>query len=171
MGLEGIKNFAGINDRLATAGQPTRAQLGEVAKAGFDVVVNLGLAGQTYSLPDEAGLVASLGLSYHHIPVAFDAPSVEDVRQFVDVMDACAAAGRRVFVHCAANYRVASFVALYGQARRGWTAEQADACAARFWQLNDTWQGLIARVRAEWGLAVGGGLGGGGAGGGGAGGG
>ena len=167
MGLEGIKNFAEINDRLATAGQPTEAQLGEIAKAGFDVVVNLGLAGQSYSLPDEAKLVASLGLSYHHIPVAFDAPSVEDVREFVDVMDACTAAGRRVFVHCAANYRVASFVALYGQARRGWTAEQADACAARFWQLNDTWQTLVARVRTEWGLGVGdGGGAGGGAGGG-----
>jgi uncharacterized protein (TIGR01244 family) len=151
MALDGIKAFAVIDERLATAGQPTEAELAEVAAAGFEVVVNLGLLGQPYSLPDEAGLVASLGLAYHHLPVLFDAPTVEDVRRFFEVMDACAP-GRRVFVHCAANYRVSSFVALYGQARLGWSAADADACARRFWAPNETWSTLVRRARAELGL-------------------
>ena len=156
MSLEQIKNFATINERLATAGQPTEEQLREVAEAGFDVVVNLGLLGQPYSLPDEAGLVASLGLAYHHIPVQFDAPTVEDVRRFFEVMDACAEEGRRerghgerVFVHCAANYRVASFVGVWGEARLGWTPAEADACAGRFWKPNEVWRGFVEAIRGS----------------------
>ena len=154
MGLEQIKNFAAINEWLVTAGQPTEGQLREVASAGFDVVVNLGLVGQPYSLPDEAGLVASLGLTYHHIPVPFDAPTLADPGRFFEVMDACAEEvgggcgnGKRVFVHCAANYRVASFVGLWGEARLGWTAAEADACAGRFWELNEVWRGFVGKAR------------------------
>src|SRR5262249_38660284 len=90
--LADIRNFVAIDrgdvdgDRLATAGQPSEAQLREVAAAGFQVVVNLGLTGTDYALPDEAGLAAALGLEYHHLPVLFDAPRVDDLRAFVAVM-------------------------------------------------------------------------------------
>src|SRR5215471_7143678 len=115
MSTADIRNFLAIDERLATAGQPTEAQLADVAAAGYEVVINLGLLGQSYSLPDEAGLAESLGLDYYHLPVNFEAPTTIDVRKFLTVMDACA--DRRTFVHCAANYRVTSFVSLYGQAR------------------------------------------------------
>jgi protein tyrosine phosphatase (PTP) superfamily phosphohydrolase (DUF442 family) len=145
-----IRNFLVIDERLATAGQPSDEQLAEVAAHGFEVVVNLGLLGQDYSLADEAGLVTSLGLAYHHVPVDFSAPRIEDVRRFLAVMDGCA--GKKAFVHCAANYRATSFVALFGQARLGWTAGEADACAQQFWEPNDTWLELVRRARLELGL-------------------
>lgn len=151
MGTVGIRNFLAIDERLATAGQPRGDQLADVAADGYEVVVNLGLLGQDYSLADEAGLAASLGLEYHHIPVDFTAPRMDDVRRFLAVMDA--SAGRRTFVHCAANYRATSFVALYGQARLGWSPGEADACARQFWEPNDTWRELARRARAELGLA------------------
>jgi len=43
MALDGIKNFIEVSGQLGTAGQPSEAQLREVADAGFEVVVNLGL--------------------------------------------------------------------------------------------------------------------------------
>ena len=78
-------------------------------------MVNLGLLDPRYCLTDEAGSVAALGLAYHHIPVDFNAPQAEDLLRFFAVMDG--AQDQKVFVHCAANYRVSSFVALYGEAR------------------------------------------------------
>ena len=84
-----IKNFVQIDERLGTGGQPTEAQLREVAEAGYEVVVNLGLLDPRYCLPDEAGLVESLGLEYHHIPVKFDAPTVEDFQRFLALMGRC----------------------------------------------------------------------------------
>jgi protein tyrosine phosphatase (PTP) superfamily phosphohydrolase (DUF442 family) len=145
MAIEDIKNFVAVSDHLATAGQPSARQLEEIAQAGFEVVVNLGLLDPRYCLPDEAGLVGSLGMAYHHIPVDFQAPREEDLRKFFDVMEA--SHDRKMFVHCAANYRVAGFVALYGQARLGWSADQADAHVRRVWDTNDTWRQFIEKSR------------------------
>ena len=145
MPLDEIKNFVVVSDRLGTAGQPSEAQLRDVAAAGFDVVVNLGLLDPRYCLADEAGTVASLGLAYHHIPVDFSAPQADDLRRFFDVMDG--ARDQKVFVHCAANYRVSSFVALYGEARFGWSSDQGDAHIRRIWEPNETWIRFIADAR------------------------
>jgi protein tyrosine phosphatase (PTP) superfamily phosphohydrolase (DUF442 family) len=145
MPLADIRNFQTINEHLGTAGQPTEAQLGDIAADGYAAVVNLGLLDPKYCLPDEAASVASLGLEYRHIPVKFDAPTVEDFRIFVATMDRWE--GKKVFVHCAANYRASTFVALYGELRLGWRRERADALTRKLWPLNDTWQAFIARCR------------------------
>jgi protein tyrosine phosphatase (PTP) superfamily phosphohydrolase (DUF442 family) len=145
MALDAIKNFITVSDRLGTAGQPSEDQLAEVAAAGYEVIVNLGLLDPRYCLADEAGTVASLGLAYEHIPVDFNAPQADDLRRFLDVMEA--SRDRKVFVHCAANYRVSSFVALYGETRLGWSPEQADAHIRRIWEPNPTWTQFIAAAR------------------------
>lgn len=144
--LADIRNFVAVSDRLATAGQPSEEQLAEVAALGFEVVVNLGLVDPRYCLPDEAGLARRLGLEYHHVPVEFAAPTSADFRRFEAVM--AASAGRRTFVHCAANYRVSCFVALHAEAALGWSREQADAHVQRVWQPDEVWRALMAEVRA-----------------------
>ena len=67
------------------------------------------------------------------------------MRRFFEVMDG--ARDQRVFVHCAANYRVSSFVALYGEARFGWSPDQGDAHIRRIWEPNETWVRFIADAR------------------------
>jgi protein tyrosine phosphatase (PTP) superfamily phosphohydrolase (DUF442 family) len=142
-----IKNFVRVDPRLGTAGQPTEGQLRALVDEGYAAVVNLGLLDPKYCLPDEAGLAASLGMGYQHIPVKFDAPAVEDFRAFVATMDAWE--GKTVFAHCAANYRVSAFVALYGELRLGWSRARADEHARRLWAPNETWLAFLARCRAE----------------------
>ena len=87
MALDEIKNYLAIDvdgdERVGTAGQPSEDELREVAADGYRAVVNLGLLNPEYCLPDEAGLAASLGLAYRHIPVSFDAPTVADFEAFV----------------------------------------------------------------------------------------
>jgi protein tyrosine phosphatase (PTP) superfamily phosphohydrolase (DUF442 family) len=150
MALDDIKNFVRIDDRLGTGGQPTELQLQELAENGCQVVINLGLLDPKYCLPDEAGLVARLGMSYRHIPVVFTEPRVTELEAFVAAMDANASA--HTFVHCALNWRVSSFVALYGQLRLGWSPEEADSHARKLWQPNETWQRFMAEGRQRWGL-------------------
>jgi protein tyrosine phosphatase (PTP) superfamily phosphohydrolase (DUF442 family) len=147
MAVETIKNFLPIDDRIGSAGQPAEAELRDVAEAGYQAVINLGLLDPRYCLSDEAASVRSLGLDYHHIPVRFDAPTVGDFRAFVKAMDGCA--DRRVFVHCAANYRVSSFLAVYGEMRLGWTRARADAHARTLWPLDDVWSAFLERCRKE----------------------
>ena len=154
MAIGGIKNFVRVDDGWATAGQPSEAELAEVAAAGFEVVVNLGLLDPRYCLTDEAGTAREFGLAYHHLPVDFGAPALGSFEQFRRLMRDLR--GRRTFVHCAANYRVACFTALYGECELGWTREQADAFVARVWEPNDNWRAFMAEVRATIGPANGG---------------
>jgi len=106
---------------------------------------NLGLLDPRYCLADEAGLVRSLGMGYRHIPVDFQAPKQDDFRLFLEFMDG--SKGKRVFVHCAANYRASCFVALYGQARLGWSRDQAEAHVKRVWEPNETWTAFLDACR------------------------
>jgi protein tyrosine phosphatase (PTP) superfamily phosphohydrolase (DUF442 family) len=80
-------------------------------------------------------------MTYHHIPVDFKAPLFENLEKFFDVMDASHV--KRVFVHCAANYRVSVFIALYAQARLGWSVDEANAHIQRLWDPDDTWKEFI----------------------------
>ena len=147
MALTDIRNFLAIDGRVATAGQPTEAHLHEVAQAGFEAIVNLGLLDPKYCLRNEAESAAQLRLRYRHIPVRFDAPMRSDFDAFVACMDDWK--NLRVFIHCAANYRVSSFVALYGELRWGWSRDVATKHMRRVWEPNETWCSFISDVRAE----------------------
>jgi protein tyrosine phosphatase (PTP) superfamily phosphohydrolase (DUF442 family) len=152
MAIEEIRNYVALSDELATGGQPSEEQVRQLAQAGFETIINLGLLDPRYCLEDEAGLVHALGLEYRHIPVDFQAPTIDDLTQFFEAMQA--AEGKRVFVHCAANYRVSSFVSLYGQAKLGWSSEEATMHVRRLWEPNEVWAAFIERARQA--LGVGG---------------
>jgi protein tyrosine phosphatase (PTP) superfamily phosphohydrolase (DUF442 family) len=136
-----------VNETLGTAGQPTELQLREIAAAGYEVVINLGLLDPRYCLADEAGVVSGLGIEYHHIPVVFGSPQVADFERFVEVMDSCR--GRKTLVHCAMNWRVSAFVGLYGEIRLGWSRTTADAQMRTFWEPDEVWKDLAAQCRAK----------------------
>jgi protein tyrosine phosphatase (PTP) superfamily phosphohydrolase (DUF442 family) len=147
MAIEDIKNFREVDELLGTAGQPSESQLREIALAGYEVVINLGLLDPRYCLPDEAGLVSGLGMEYHHIPVVFGSPRVADFERFVEVMKSCR--GRKTFVHCALNWRVSAFVGLYGEMRLGWSRMTADTHMRTFWEPDEAWKDLAAQCRAK----------------------
>jgi protein tyrosine phosphatase (PTP) superfamily phosphohydrolase (DUF442 family)/ribosomal protein S18 acetylase RimI-like enzyme len=152
-GAETIRDFLRVSETLSTGGQPTADELRQLAAEGCAVVVNLGLHDPTYCLDDEAGLVASLGMEYHHIPVVFEGPHEEQLRRFVELLDRLA--GRRAFVHCAANKRVSCFVALYGELRGGWSRARADGFIRRIWEPDAVWSAFIAGVRRTEGVGTG----------------
>jgi hypothetical protein len=93
--------------------------------------------------------VRPLGGAYHHIPVEFQAPTIEDLTQFCMVMQA---AGKRVFVRGAANSRMVSFVSLYGQATLDWSSAHATTHVRRFWEPNEVWAAIIERARRALGM-------------------
>jgi protein tyrosine phosphatase (PTP) superfamily phosphohydrolase (DUF442 family) len=141
--VESIRNYHQAAPNLGTSGQPSEDQLCAIAAAGYEVVVNLALHDDPrYSLPDEPGAVAALGLDYVHIPVRFDAPSERDLFAFFDAMQRNE--GRRVWVHCAANMRVTAFLGLYRCLRQGWPEDRAFALLREVWQPTPVWAAFIA---------------------------
>jgi uncharacterized protein (TIGR01244 family) len=140
--LSCIRNVRVLDERLATSGQPSEAQLATIAAAGYEVLINLALHDDPrYSLADEAGAVAALGMRYVHIPVVFSDPHAEDLQAFFGAMDAHA--GRRVWVHCAVNYRVGAFIGLWRVLRQGWPIDHAFAPLHELWAPDATWRSFI----------------------------
>lgn len=143
-----ILNYRQVSDRLITGGQPSEDQIKAAAQEGYTTVINLATINPRYSLPDEAGLVRSLGLAYHHIPVAWEGPTPDDFAAFETVMNEVGDA--KTLIHCAANYRVTAFYGLYAQKRLGWTEVEAEALRARVWEGDyPVWEAFIRRKRAE----------------------
>ncbi|MFP6853638.1 MAG: hypothetical protein VB939_10550, partial [Pseudomonadales bacterium] len=83
--LETILNFHLITNTIGTAGQPTKTQFEDIKNANFSVVVNLAMPDSPNALPDEGMVVSSLDITYIHIPVPWDAPSVSHVKKFFGV--------------------------------------------------------------------------------------
>lgn len=142
--MEEIYNFLKLSEKVATAGQPTAEQLEAIAQAGYQVIVNLALPESPKALPNESAIVESLNLEYVHIPVIWENPTLEDIGQFFNVMQANA--NKSVFVHCAANMRVSAFMYLYRLLAEGIDEETAKSDLHRIWTPNQNWQEFIDRV-------------------------
>jgi protein tyrosine phosphatase (PTP) superfamily phosphohydrolase (DUF442 family) len=142
--LEDIRDFRRISSRLATAGQPTAEQFAAIAAAGFEVVINLLPVDSERALPDEAQRVRALGMGYVHLPVDWEHPTDSDFGRFADTLrryrDRC------LLIHCAANLRVSSFLALYRKIHEGWAWSAADAEMRTVWEPNPIWSSFIRRI-------------------------
>lgn len=147
--LEEIFNYREINGGLLTGGQPTDKQLRGLCKLGFELVINIAPYDSRYSINDEQGLVASLGVEYLHHPIAFEAPKVSDYFHVEALLDR--GMGRRIFIHCAANYRVSVLAGTYAVKRLGWTVQQRDDFIRGIWNIDEypVWSELIKKISVE----------------------
>jgi protein tyrosine phosphatase (PTP) superfamily phosphohydrolase (DUF442 family) len=146
--IAGIDNFRTVDAMLATSGQPTEDQLRAAAAEGYEVVINLALHNHPrYSLPDEAGLVESLGMTYVHIPVQFDAPGENELLAFFEAMDAHK--DRKRHIHCSLNKRATVFLGLYNMIRLGQAEADAFETMRSVWEPDEVWAAFIADMQAR----------------------
>ena len=145
--LSTIYNFLAYEDGTGTSGQPTTAQFGAIQEAGYAVVINLATGTTPRDLPHEAQVVSGLGMAYIHIPVIWDAPTMANLTQFFDTMDATQDTQR--FVHCIANMRVSAFMCLYRVLRHGIPEQDARAMMHRIWEPNAIWKPFVDTALAQ----------------------
>lgn len=140
---DGIYNWRRLDDRITTSGQPTEPQLVDLQALGVAHVVNLALHTHEKALPDEAGSVRRLGMTYTHIPVDFQNPTEQDFAQFCAVMEQFQDAP--MHVHCIANYRVSAFFYRYRRDVLGWDDAAARADMDAIWHPEGVWGAFIGR--------------------------
>ena len=148
--LETVRNWQNVDARLSSSGQIGYDQIPLLAEEGFDVVVNLAIADEERN-GREGFLVAQNGLTYVHIPVDWQQPTLDDVELFFDVMRANQ--GRKVYVHCFANMRASAFVYLYRTLVEGVPDAEAKATMHEVWDPDDQdqWGALIRRAQEAYG--------------------
>jgi protein tyrosine phosphatase (PTP) superfamily phosphohydrolase (DUF442 family) len=136
--LEQITNYLEIRPDLGTAGQPTAQQFTAVREAGYEVVINLLPTFAPAYLTGEPDLVTGLGMEYLHIPVIWEHPTSDDLRQFFQAMRDHH--GKKIFTHCAMNMRVSAFVFLYRVLIEQTPVETARQDMARIWEPIEPWR-------------------------------
>jgi protein tyrosine phosphatase (PTP) superfamily phosphohydrolase (DUF442 family) len=143
MPLKDIYNFLPLTDKLSSSGMPTQEQLKDLSNADTEVIINLAMPTSEKALPDEVTLVKALNITYISIPVEWDHPTRQNLKEFMDAMDAHQ--HRRVHVHCQANYRATAFITLYRIQRLGWEREQAFQDLRRIWNPDEypVWKKFI----------------------------
>ncbi len=142
-----MSSLRAVSTQVSCAGQPDEQWLELLSLSGVKWVINLGMAEAEYSLVDEAQRVASLGMDYRHIPVAFDAPQIEKFEAFCQAMSQCGE--EPIFVHCAVNKRASCFVALWMEQTQGWVSSEGDHLIHSVWQPDEVWQQFIEVVRGQ----------------------
>lgn len=88
---------------------PLKGDLQEIKKQGIDAVVTL----TEFPLPEES--LKGFELNYLHLPIAdFNAPTIEQVENFIDYVNECNSKNQAVVVHCAAGIgRTGTMLASY----------------------------------------------------------
>lgn len=142
--IDQIFHYLWLNENIATGGQPTEKQLVLLKEAGYEIVINLALITSDNALSEEKAIVESLGMKYIHIPIDFVEPTQEDFASFCQAMQLNQ--GTKIFIHCAANYRVSAFVYLYRTLYQDISHEEAEQDLLKLWQPNPTWQNLIKQI-------------------------
>ena len=117
-------------------------QIDAIAEAGYDCVINLALHDSTDALYEEGGMVSEAGMSYFHIPVPFDAPTAEHLRLFLNIMKALE--GKKIWLHCAYNWRASAFVYHYKRKVLGITAlDELEMLVVQQWKPDEAWLAFL----------------------------
>ena len=140
-----ITNLIATEATVFSSGQPTKAQIELVAKAGIKHIVNLRPTSEQDW--DEGGYVQSLGVQYHHIPVA----DIEDVTSdnAKSLHQLLASFGKEpVLVHCSSGNRVGALIAVAEHEINGRDTEEAIA-EGRRWGLTKMEPAVREKLLAE----------------------
>ena len=150
MDIEDITNHIRVSDLLASSGQPEEHQFKSIADAGYQVVINLAMPDSENAIAEEGNIVTSLEMTYVHIPVPFESPGIDHLKEFLDVM--AAFTGRKVWVHCAVNYRVSACLYQYLRLTQGATDEEAGLAMLPSWRPDEVWRQFMALSSKDIGL-------------------
>ena len=136
-----ILNHIKINELISTSGQLKIEEFELIANEGFEVVINLAVPTTSNSLENEDKIVASLNMSYIHIPVSFENPKISDLKLFLNILQSLGA--NKVWIHCAKNYRVSAFMYVYHKYILNTPFEEIDLTIFDIWKPSLIWQELM----------------------------
>jgi protein tyrosine phosphatase (PTP) superfamily phosphohydrolase (DUF442 family) len=139
--MNDILNHIKINELISTSGQPSPEQFKNIKEDGFEVVINLALHNASNAIENEDIVVTDLQMAYFHIPVDFENPKKEQVKLFLNTMQALGA--NKVWVHCALNYRVSAFMYIYHKYILKTPFEDIDLSMFDEWGPDENWQEIM----------------------------
>ncbi len=131
-----------ISERLASSGQPEDKQFKSIARAGYQVVINLAMPNSENAIPEEGNIVTAHKMTYIHLPVPFESPNAHHLRDFFRIMQSFSS--HKIWIHCVVNYRASAFLFQYYRLILGATGIEAKKVMWPDWQPNEVWQKFMS---------------------------
>lgn len=155
MSIKNIFNFVQSTTHIATSGQPEIAEFDYIAQHNYAAVINLALADSDDAIVSEGNIVSGLGMMYFHIPVSFENPQIQQLKVFIQLMkvlqnqQTSQKTNQKIWVHCAANYRVSAFMFVYKKLILNASEAEAKSEIFEFWQPDAVWSKLMQTTQKE----------------------
>lgn len=149
MSIDQAYNYRAVSDTVATAGILKPDQLAALGDAGIEVVINLLPDSSEYAVKNERQIIESQGIEYWYLPVDFSDPKLDEYEQFKGKLRQLE--GKKLLIHCAANYRVSAFYSRYAIENGRWTKQEADRFMLSIWQPGDypVWPEWLDQVQCH----------------------
>ncbi len=135
MNIKKAYNFKEVNEQVSCSGTLKKVNLQSLSDEGYEVVINLLPDDSEYAVNGEKRDLEKSGIRYVHIPVDWDEPRHSDFETFESEMNAIK--GKKVHIHCAANFRVTAFYSIYAFRNLGWPETELNGFIGSMWQLSE----------------------------------
>lgn len=139
--MQDIINYIKVNENISTSGQPTAKQFEQIAKEGYEIVINLSVHNSEGKIENEDDIVSSLGMNYIHIPVEFLEPTKKNLKDFIELLSALT--HRKVWIHCIMNYRVSAFMYVFHKYVLKTPFEDINLEVFEKWSPDKKWQEIM----------------------------
>ena len=139
--MKNIQNYIKIDDNISTSGQASKSEFEVISKNGFEVVINLALYNSDNALKNEDKIVNKNNMTYIHIPVSWENPEKEKLEQFIGILKSLKT--KKIFIHCAKNYRVSMFMHIYKQIV---LKDDSKLILPDNYKINTTWKKFIKKA-------------------------
>jgi protein tyrosine phosphatase (PTP) superfamily phosphohydrolase (DUF442 family) len=134
-------NLVTIDARLSTAGQPSAEWLNTLKAQGFEAVIYLAPPTVEDAVKDEPLIVGRQGLVWANIPIRWDAPADADYDTFAALLQSLR--GKKVLVHCQADFRASTLTFLYRVLVEKVDPQQAWDAVSKVWTPRGPWKALM----------------------------
>ncbi len=128
-------NFKEVNELVSCSGTLKKVRLQSFLDEGYFAVINLLPDESEYAVEEEKNELEKLGIHYIYIPIDWDKPINADFDLFELTLDGIK--GKKVHIHCAANFRVTAFYAIYAYKKLDWTSIRVNKFIGSIWQLSE----------------------------------
>lgn len=149
MTIEAVNTYQ-VFDWLWTSGQISENDIRQIQLEGFTTVINLALPTSSNAVKGEAELIANLQMNYINIPVEWELPEVDQFVLCAKLLSELKENGQKVWLHCAMNMRVSTFVYLYRKLVLKQSEEEAVHPMRNVWTANPLWQEFIDDVIGQY---------------------
>jgi len=145
MDIKTTFNFKQISKQISSSGNLIDLNWQSLATNNYDLVINLLPDKHKYAAGNEKEHIEKLAIQYQHIPVIWQNPLDSDYRRFEKIMKLNE--GKKVHIHCAANYRATGFHAIYAYKNLGWSGNELYELISEVWQLADypIWEKFVMK--------------------------